>query len=468
MSLCELFCISLFLRYLVNLLVIQWHSCWTPLVVSKSGACYGIKENYRFSGGSNLVITSTDILLGMDLLPSICAMTCPVRRVDKLLVMDTQLGHIIGVAPAFDQPRPIQICNINLPPVNPGSGLSKFWEMEEEPTKPAALTMDQQKAVDHFNKTQRQDSDSRYTLSLPRRLPTVTLSQSRDQAIHRLISNERPLQRKGKLDKFQAGVVEYFSMGHASVIPEEDLKKPVAESFYLPMHGIEKDSSSTTKFRIVFDASARTSNGNSLNDTLLPDPCIYRAISDLLLRFRSHLAAVSADIAKMFRVINLSHFESDNLRFLFRPNPDAAVHDTQMKRLTFGINCSPFLATAVLQQIAKDHGQELPQAANAILRDIYVDDCVTGASSIEEAISLRESLCVLINKGEMTRLKLRSNCQTVIDSIPESLHETCNDSDLLFPSESKGFRDSLDHIHRQAVHISASTQAKRNHYKEDN
>ena len=62
-----------------------------------------------------------DILLGMDLLPSIFAMTCPVRRVEKLLVRDTQLGHIIGGV--ADQPRPIPVCNITLPLVNPGCGL---------------------------------------------------------------------------------------------------------------------------------------------------------------------------------------------------------------------------------------------------------------------------------------------------------------------------------------------------------
>ena len=92
-----------------------------------------------------------------------------------------------------------------------------------------------------------------------------------------------------------------------------------------------------------------------------------------------------------------------------------------------------FLSYSSLQQIAKDHRHELPQAANAILRDFYVDYCISGASSIEEAISLGENLCALIGKGEMTLQKWRSNCQTVIDSIPESLRETCNDSDLLFP-----------------------------------
>ena len=116
-----------------------------------------------------------------------------------------------------------------------------------------------------------------------------------------------------------------------------------------------------------------------------------------------------------------------------------------------------FLSYGSFATDCKDLGQEVLQAANAILRDFYVDDCILGASSIEEA---RESLCALISKGEMTLRKWKSNCQTVMDSIVDSLRETCNDSDLLFPSQSpKGFRDSLDYIHRQAVHISASTQA---------
>ena len=61
-------------------------------------------------------------------------------------------------------------------------------------------------------------------------------------------------------------------MVHAEVIPKEYLRKPEAKLFYLRMHGIQKNSSSTTKLRIIFYASTRTSNGNSLNDTLLPGP----------------------------------------------------------------------------------------------------------------------------------------------------------------------------------------------------
>ena len=129
----------------------------------------------------------------------------------------------------------------------------------------------------------------------------MTLGQSQDQAIHCLISNERSLRCKRKLEEFQAGEAEYFSMGHANQ----------------QLSGIEKSSSSTMKLRIVFDVSARMSNSNSLIDTLLPGPCVYPAISDLLFCFRSHLVAVSAGIVKMFREINLGHFERDYHSFLF-------------------------------------------------------------------------------------------------------------------------------------------------------
>ena len=81
------------------------------------------------------------------------------------------------------------------------------------------------------------------------------------------------------------GITEYFDMGHAEVVPNKDLRKPEAMTYYLPMHGVAKESSTTTKLHIFFDASATTSNGISLNDTLLVGPNIYNNLTDIIICF---------------------------------------------------------------------------------------------------------------------------------------------------------------------------------------
>ena len=70
-------------------------------------------------------------------------------------------------------------------------------------------------------------------------------------------------------------IQEYFDLGHAEPVPVPALDKPRTEVFYLPIHVVRKDSSSTTKVRAVFDGSAMTSTGVSLNETFFVVPqCI--------------------------------------------------------------------------------------------------------------------------------------------------------------------------------------------------
>ena len=93
---------------------------------------------------------------------------------------------------------------------------------------------------------------------------------------------------KGHFEEFGSVIDEYFEMQHAEVVPPADLGKPPDQVFYLPMHAVRKESSSTTKLRVVFDASAKSTTGVSLNDTLLVGHTVhsslveYCSISDLI------------------------------------------------------------------------------------------------------------------------------------------------------------------------------------------
>ena len=71
------------------------------------------------------------------------------------------------------------------------------------------------------------------------------------------------------------------------------------------MHAVRKDSSTTTKVRAVFDASAKSSTGVSLNDTLMVGPTVNSPLMDVLLCFCTHRVALVADISRMYGAIEL-------------------------------------------------------------------------------------------------------------------------------------------------------------------
>ena len=144
----------------------------------------------------------------------------------------------------------------------------RLWKMDQIPGEEKQLTSDDQKALDQFDSTTTREKDDRVVVQLPRKSIAPQLGESRPMAKQRLQQNERSFRRKGKLEEYEAQVPDYAERDHSEKIPIEDLAKPVAEYFYLPMHGVEKATSTTTKLRVVSDASAKTSTGVSLNDTL--------------------------------------------------------------------------------------------------------------------------------------------------------------------------------------------------------
>ena len=73
---------------------------------------------------------------------------------------------------------------------------------------------------------------------------------------------------------------------------------------YLPHHGMIRQGRSTSKLRIVYDASARTT-GPSLNDCLYTGPKSGQSIFDILLRFRLHQVALAGDIEKAFLMVSV-------------------------------------------------------------------------------------------------------------------------------------------------------------------
>ena len=223
------------------------------------------------------------------------------------------------------------------------------------------------------------------------------------------------------LKAFDSLMQEYFDVKHAEPVPTPDLDKPPQNVFYLPMHAVKKESSSTTKIRAVFDASAKSSSNVSLNDILLVGPTVHSSLIDVLLRFRLHQIALTADVSKMYRAIELVDSDRDLHRFVWRSDPDNPLQDYRMTRVIFGVSASSFAANMSVKRSALDHTVEFPKAANAVETAFYVDDCLTGTDSVEEAIDSHHQLLNLFTKGGFLLRKWNSSHPKVLCHIDPEL-----------------------------------------------
>lgn len=90
---------------------------------------------------------------------------------------------------------------------------------------------------------------------------------------------------------------EYELLGHMTKIAINSQSRSNA-SYYFPRHAVTKITSTTTKLRVVFDGSAKTTSGTSCNDAQDVGPVIQDDLFAVLIRFRQHHIVLTADIEK--------------------------------------------------------------------------------------------------------------------------------------------------------------------------
>ena len=308
--------------------------------------------------------------------------------------------------------------------------LARFFEVEEPPVYKTEFSPEEIQVEAHFQETHSYDPKlQRYEVKLPKIQDPPALGESRTQAVNRAKANERSLIKKDKLESFQQVMNEYINLGHAQQVNSPNQQPQ--DVYYMPVHAVFKESSTTTKTRAVFDASAKTSSNHSLNDVLAVGPTLHPTIDKVLLRFRTYTIALSSDITKMYREVLLHEDDQPLHRFIWRPDQTTDWLDYEMKRVTFGVASSPYLAVKALQQAAEDFGKEHIDAQWHIKNSFYVDDFLAGASTTQEAIKLYQDLTNILSKASFFLRKWRSNSNQVLKKIPKEIQEAMPTQELI-------------------------------------
>jgi len=364
-----------------------------------------------------------DMLIGSDLYPHMLQSKAYIIHSTGLpSAMSTHLGWIVVGALDESPTSPMVSLSIGSTPEIEGL-LQKFWTIEE-PDIPNILTTEDEQCEVWFQKSTTRDVSGRFVVSKPFRSSVRALSEpltsqnpddfgsSRSLALNRLYNLERRLARDSEIyTAYRKFTDDYINLGHM---------KPasVPGKYFIPHHAVVKHEEKGLKIRVVFDASAKSTSGRSLNDCLCTGPKLQTEISDVLLRSRFYRYIFIADIVKMYRQIRVREQDCVYQHVLWHRSPEEEVQEYQLLTVTYGVNSAPYLALRCLRQLDLEDGADFPQAKGLLTYNTYVDDIVAGANSVEDLLAVQKVLVNLLQRGEFELKKWASNCDAVLRCIP--------------------------------------------------
>lgn len=246
------------------------------------------------------------------------------------------------------------------------------------------------------------------------------LGDSYAMARKRLLQQEKRLQNNVQLyEEYRKIIREYVALRHMRLAtPEEALN--IAHSYFVPHLPVIREDRSTTKVRIVFDASAKTTNGFSLNDRMIVGPKIQNDLATLLIQFRKHAIALVADVEKMYRMIWLTASDSLYQRILWRESPEFPIQQYIIQTVMFGNASAPFQAIRALQEVANRIEQYDKTSAKLIRQNFYVDDFI---ATFETGLNAQQTIKNLTGWLAMFGFKLhkwKSNMKELTTEKPSS------------------------------------------------
>lgn len=165
-----------------------------------------------------------------------------------------------------------------------------------------------------------------------------SLGTSKTMAMKRLASHRHQFQRDEQFEtEYRAVIQEYLEMGHTNKVTS---RLHSDNGYYLSQYGIIKDSSTSTNLRIVFDGSAPSTTGVSLNDTLYTGPKLQEKLFNVLCKFRSNQYVLTGDVAKMYRQFLVRLKDRKYHHILWR-NSNGGNKTYQINTVMFGLSAAP-------------------------------------------------------------------------------------------------------------------------------
>ncbi|KAG7188080.1 hypothetical protein KM043_015930 [Ampulex compressa] len=358
----------------VNCVVLKGITQNLPLISIPKGA-YQIPGGIKLADPNFSQSSGIDILLGAEIFFEVLCVGQIKAGVSHPCLQKSHLGWIVSgsVRKEYTQNQTVS-CNLATQDLS--MMLAKFWELDQCLGN-TAHTKEEAECEALFKSSYKRDEQGRFVVKLPFKSEKLSqLGESRNVALKRFHNLERKLNRQPSLKKeYSQFIREYRELGYMRLVPEEGMSRAVA-AYYMPHHAVVKQSSLTTKLRVVFDASCKSSSGISLNHALMVGPTLQQDLMSILARFRTFAYVLMGDIEKMYRQVLVDQSQTSLQRILWRENTDEKVRAYELLTVTYGAN------------------------------------------SIGEAIVIRDQVIKILSKAGFKLRKWASNSSRLLEDIP--------------------------------------------------
>lgn len=345
--------------------------------------------------------------------------------------LDTHLGWII-VGPVSDSswsPK-ISLTVTSTPSLD--TMLHQFWTIEEPPA-PKSPTTENELCEKWFINTTFRDPSGKFRVALPFRDKVLScaenngesltsrelllshgLGDSQSLAMKRFLNLERRLNKDNALyEAYRRFMNEYHTLGHMNVATKPG-------RYFIPHHAVLRLDGGVSKLRVVFDASAPSTSGASLNDVLCTGPKLQTDIRYILQKSRLYRYVFTADIEKMYRQILIEPADRVYQHVFWRNCSSEAVQEYELSTVTYGVSSAPYLAIRCLHEPEIQLGNQIPSIQGILTDMTYVDDIVVGADTEEELCKKKTDIVALLKLGGCGLKKWTSNCPSVIQRVSQA------------------------------------------------
>ena len=353
----------------------------------------------RVSGGQ------VDILLGLDHAQLSAVIETRIGEENEPVAIRTRLGWIVrGVVGVDVKPTTARVYSAfttiedGESRSNLADAMRRFYETESFGTEHQAdcLSPDDRRALMLLDAGTKKLSVGYETPVLwregePQLSDNRLLAESRNRSLVNHFNKDPEFERK-----YRAAMQKNFDEGYAIRLTQSELADE-SPAYYLPHFGVYK-SSSGKDIRIVYDAAAKY-RGRCLNDCICSGPALQNPLPSVVIKFREGEITWAADIKAMFSRIRLNQADMRFHRFLW-PEKDGQLSVCAMTRVTFGVSCSPFVAIRTTWRAAEDAGPEMSEAAASIKTNIYVDDYLGSAKTVQGGIKIAADVKRVLADGD--------------------------------------------------------------------